>query len=248
MKAIIVEDEKNVRKGLIQMIQTFCPEVNIIGEAQNAKEAQQLIKAAFFDLLFLDIELPDGSGIDLLRKAKNRDFQVIFVTAYNQYAIDAFRLSAVDYLLKPVNPDHLIEAVKKAQKSNARIQSEISLSLLMNNWPGQDKKIILKNSDNMHIVRIKDILFCKADGSYTCFHMVNGEKVLTSTNLKEYEKILSKSGFIRSHHSYLVNYHHIVRFNKNDGGQLVLSEGSIIPVSSRKKDQLIKAMQHLSGI
>lgn len=247
MKAIIVEDEKNVRKGLIQMINTFCSEVQIVGEAQNIKEAQHLLSKSSFDLLFLDIELPDGSGLDLLRETKSRDFQVIFVTAYNQYAIEAFRLSAADYLLKPVNPDHLIEAVKKTQKNNARIQSEISLSILMNNWPGQDRKIILKNSDNMHIVRIKDILYCTADGGYTRFHLVNGEKILTSTNLKEYEKVLSKSGFIRSHHSFLVNYHHIVRFNKNDGGQLVLSEGSIIPVSSRKKEQLLKAMQHLSG-
>jgi len=247
MKAIIIEDEKNVRKGLIQMIQTFCPDLEIVGEAGSLKEAIKLERNILFDLVFLDIELPDGSGIDFLRRVHSRDFQVIFVTAYNQYAIDAFRLSAIDYLLKPVNPEHLIDAVKKVTQMYSKLMTDTSLSLLLHNWSGQESKMMLKDADNIYIIKVKEILHCAADGGYTRFFLENGKEVLTSINLKEYEKMLSKWGFIRSHHSHLVNYNHIIRFSKIDGGTLVLSNGREIPVSSRKKDALLKTLQQLSG-
>ena len=247
MRAIIVEDEKNVRKGLVQMIHTFCPDIKLIGEAGNLKEAFHLSKTMIFDLVFLDIELPDGSGIDLLRRIHPREFQVIFVTAYNQYAIDAFRLSAADYLLKPVNPEHLIEAVKKVTQMHSKLITDTSLSLLLHNWSGQESKMMLKDADNIYIIKVKEILHCMADGGYTRFYLEDGQEVLTSLNLKEYEKVLSKWGFIRSHHSHLVNYNHISRFSKIDGGTLVLSNGDEIPVSSRKKDHLLKTLQQLSG-
>lgn len=247
MKAILIEDEKNVRKGLIQMLNTFCPDIQIVGEAGSVKEAIKLSKTNLFDLVFLDIELPDGSGIDFLRTVHPRNFQVIFVTAYNQYAIDAFRLSATDYLLKPVNPEHLVEAVKKVTQMYSKTITDTSLSLLLHNWSGQESKMMLKDADNIYIIKVKEILHCTADGGYTHFFLESGQEILTSINLKEYEKILSKWGFIRSHHSHLVNYNHITRFSKSDGGMLVLSNGKEIPVSSRKKEHLLKTLQELAS-
>jgi len=247
MKVILVEDEKNVRKGLAQMLNTFCPDIQIIGEAASVKEAIKLSKTTLFDLVFLDIELTDGSGIDFLRTVHPRNFQVIFVTAYNQYAIDAFRLSAADYLLKPVNPEHLVEAVKKVTQMYSKTITDTSLSLLLHNWSGQESKMMLKDADNIYIIKVKEILHCAADGGYTRFFLESGQEILTSVTLKEYEKMLSKWGFIRSHHSHLVNYNHIIRFSKSDGGMLVLSSGTEIPVSSRKKEHLLKTLQELAS-
>lgn len=250
MKAIIIDDEKNVRSSLTRLLRTFCPEVELVGEAANMAQSLELIANTVFDLAFLDIEMPDGSGIDLLRKVPRRDFQVIFVTAYNQYAIDAFRLSAIDYLLKPVNPDHLIEAVQKAKKSVGRDQLEAELAVLLESMQQptqQDAKIILKDAENLYIVQVKEILRCEADGGYTKFFLENQREVLTSIHLKEYENMLAKWGFIRSHHSHLVNLQHITRFNKTDGGFVILTDATQVPVSSRKKDLLIKALQNLSA-
>lgn len=249
MKAIIIDDEKNVRSSLLRLLRTFCPEVEIVGEAANMAQSLELIEKTTFDLAFLDIEMPDGSGIDLLKKVPKRDFQVIFVTAYNQYAIDAFRLSAIDYLLKPVNPDHLIEAIHKVRQSVGRSQLETELTVLLEsiNQPAQqDAKIILKDADNLYVVRVKEILRCEADGGYTQFFLENDRQVLTSIHLKEYENMLAKWGFIRAHHSHLVNIQHITRFSKADGGFVILSDESQVPVSSRKKELLIKALQNLS--
>ncbi|MEM1325429.1 MAG: LytTR family DNA-binding domain-containing protein [Bacteroidota bacterium] len=247
MKALLVEDEKHAREALKQLLDTFCPDVQIIGEAGTVKDAIKKCKLLQFDILFLDIELPDGSGIDLLRHLSQRDFQVIFITAYNQYALDAFRLSASDYLLKPVNPTHLVEAVKKVAEQHARLMNETSLNLLMHNWSGQESKMMLRDSENIYIIRVKEILNCMADGGYTRFFLEDGREILTSINLKEYEKMLAKWGFIRSHHSHLVNYNHITRFNKTDGGTLVLSNGKEVPVSARKKEQMLRQLQEFAS-
>ncbi|MCG8329315.1 MAG: LytTR family DNA-binding domain-containing protein [Chitinophagales bacterium] len=246
MKAIIIEDEKNIRQGLIKMLAVFCPDVDVIEEAGSVQEAIRLSTLNACDLVFLDIELPDGSGFDFLRKTLNRQFQIIFVTAYNQYAIDAFRLSAADYLLKPINPEHLIEAVKKAALLSAKTINDTSLSLLLHNSFEKEKKILLKDVDNIYIIKIKDILHCKADGGYTHFYMIDGQEIITSFNLKEYEKALSRWGFIRCHHSHLVNFNHILRFSRTDGGTLILTNEIEIPVSHRKKEHLLQTIQALS--
>lgn len=249
MRALVIDDEKNVRNSLIRLLKGFCPEVEVIGEADSLASGLALIPKISFDILFLDVELPDGSGIDLLNTIKERNFQVIFVTAYNQYAIDAFRLSAIDYLLKPVDPDHLIEAVQKAKKWAGTNNQETALSILIQNMDPalrQGAKLILRDADNMYVVQVKEILRCEADGSYTRFFLTNNRTVLTSINLKEYEKLLGRWDFVRPHHSHLINLHHVTRFDKTNGGFVFLTEGTEVPVSFRKKDQLITALQKLS--
>lgn len=245
MKAIIIEDEINVRKGLRQIITAFCDDVEIVGEAGSIKEAKALLQITNCSLVFLDIELPDGSGIEFLQSYTNRNFQVIFVTAYNQYAITAFRLSAIDYLLKPINPEHLMEAVEKAKWRQNQFLQERNLQLLFQNLTQKEGKIILKDFESMHVVKIKDIIYCAADGGYTRFILKNQKEIMTSITLKEYEKMLHQWGFVRSHHSYLVNYNHILRFNKSEGGVLVLAEGHQVPVSSRKKENLLRLLNQM---
>jgi two-component system LytT family response regulator len=249
MRAILVDDEKNVRNALVKLIGTFCPEVEIVGEADSIQSAEQLIKTADFDLAFLDIELHDGSGIDLLQNLGDREFHVIFVTAYNQFALDAFRLSAADYLLKPVNPEHLIQAVKRVSRMNGHPSRETELEIIreqMQMRTHQESKIILRDSENIFVVKIREIVRCEANGGYTHFVLADGRTILTSIHLMEYEKILCKCGFIRAHRSHLVNTQHIISFSKQDGGTLFLTQNNSVPVSSRKRDALLKALEEIA--
>ena len=248
MRALIVEDEINVRKGFVKMLGAFCPDVKIIGEAGTVEDGIDLINESEFDILFLDIQLPDGSGFDLLHRINERDFSLIFVTAFDKYAIHAFELSAVDYLLKPVSPNLLQKAIEKAKIMQSKAMREVSLELATKHLGKeykQSNKIILKDFDSLHIVKVEDLIYCKAEGSYTKFIQVNGEPILTSTNLKEYEKMLGAYKFIRNHHSYLVNLHHIVEFKKQDGGSLILSNKQEIPISTRKKAAILEDMKKL---
>ncbi len=241
MKAIVIEDEINVREGFLKLIKAFCPEIEVVNTADNVEEGIQLVNESNFDILFLDIHLPDGSGFDLMHRISNKNFQLIFVTAYDKYAIDAFKLSAVDYLLKPVSPDLLQKAISKVKSNQKDINKEEKLEILNTHFQKkeQSNKIILKDQESIHLVKISDILYCKAEGSYTTFYISDGRQIMTSMNLKEYDQLLTPYQFIRCHHSYLVNIHEITEVRKADGGYLNMSEGSLIPISTRKKAQIL---------
>ena len=245
MRAIIVEDELNVREGFTKLLKAFCPSVQVVGVAADIESSIDLIQQTIFDILFLDINLPDGSGFDLLNRLKARDFKVVFITAYDQYALEAFKISAVDYLLKPVSPDLLINAVRKVKESQNKL-SDDQLGIISNrisrNISPQDK-MILKDADSMQIVLIRDIVYCTAEGSYTTFNLINGSSILTSLNLKEYERLLEPYGFARSHHSYLINLNHVVSLQKADGGTILMKNQVKLPVSTRKKSGLIEALR-----
>ena len=245
MKAIVIEDELNVREGFIKLMNTFCPEINVVGTADSVESGIEVINSSDFDTLFLDINLPDGSGFDLLYRLEKRDFHVIFVTAYDHYAIDAFKISAVDYLLKPVSPDMLKNAISKIEVNND-ITEEERLSILgekLEKRFSQDEKIILKDADSMQLVVISDIIYCEAEGSYSTFYLTSDRKIVTSLNLKEYERILKPYGFIRSHHSYLINLYQVVSLQKADGGSVMMSSQKSLPLSSRKKSNVVEAMK-----
>ena len=246
MKAIIVEDELNVREGFIKMISTFCPEVELVGIADSVLNATSLIQSLNFDVLFLDINLPDGSGFDLLNSLENIDFKVIFVTAYDQYAIPAFKLSAVDYLLKPVSPDLLQNAVNKVKTSLLQSEQSSLKNLKTNLSKGidQENKIVLKDADNIYLIELNQIIYCTADGSYTNFILKDQKKIVTSTNLKEYEGMLEIYNFIRCHHSYLVNLNHVVALRKQDGGFIETTDGALLPISSRKKAIIMEKIKN----
>jgi len=240
MRAVIVEDEVNVREGFIKMLKTFCPEVKVLSTADSVESAKLMIENTDFDLLFLDVNLPDGTGFDLLDILEAYNFLIIFVTAYSQYAISAFKMSAVDYLLKPVSPTLLQDAINKA-KNGIEKQNREGLKILKNNLNEFDikKKIVLKDLNNIHLVELDKIIYCHADGSYTKFLIENESEIITSINLKEYEEMLATYDFIRCHHSYLVNLNHIARISKTDGATLVLSNGNEVPVSKRKKSIIL---------
>lgn len=246
MRAVIVEDEINVRCGFIKLLNVFCPEVEIVGEASSVEEGIVLIEKTKLDVLFLDVNLPDGSGFDLLHRLTARKFKTIFVTAYDQYAIDAFKISAADYLLKPVSPDRLKEAISKVEATSRDEESEVlsaAEARIIRRF-SQTEKVILKDAESMHIVVISDILYCEADGAYTTFHLRQSKDITTSMNLKEYERLLEPYGFIRCHHSYLANLHHLKEIKKADGGVVVMSDNSLLPLSTRKKSIVVEALKN----
>ena len=213
--------------------------------AEGVETGLNLIKQTSFDLLFLDINLPDGSGFDLVHRLERRDFEIIFVTAYDQYAIDAFKISAIDYLLKPIAPDLLQKAISKVN-TEASIATSDRLMILdekLERAFDQNEKIILKDADTMQIVEIRDILYCEAKGSYTQFYLANNLQILTSSHLKEYERILEPYGFIRCHNSYMINLYQVKSLNKSDGGTIIMKSDKRLPLSTRKKPKVIEALK-----
>lgn len=250
MKAIIIEDEMNVRMGFKKMIETFVPSVQVIGEADCVKDGYELIQKSNFDVLFLDIKLPDGTGFDLLNKIDNRDFSVIFVTAYDDYAIDAFRVSATDYLMKPVSVDELKNAINSVQiypRDIQEAQKEIWNAARQESARKEkydtNQKIILKEAERVKLIPVRDVLYCKAEGSYTSFFLMDKTSITTSINLKEYERMLGSYGFYRVHHSYLVSLLHIKSIEKQDG-TILLSNDIAVPLSLRKRGDLLKVISN----
>lgn len=244
MKAIVVEDEKNVREGFIKLLAAFRPDVEVVAVADSVEKGIQVIQSSPFDILFLDINLPDGSGFDLLHRLSERNFHLIFVTAYDKYAIEAFKLSAIDYLMKPVNPELLIKAIKKVDALvGPTLDDRIDIAESLIADKSAENKVILSDQESIHIVKIEEIIFCRAEGSYTMFQLTNGRSILTSQNLKEYESLLGGYRFIRPHHSFLINMNHILELKKIDGGLLVMTDRTQIPISSRKKASIMEQIK-----
>ena len=200
------------------------------------------------DIVFLDIQMPDGSGFKLLESFEQIDFDVIFTTAYDQFAIKAIKFSALDYLLKPIFPEDLVEAVKKAEKKRSGQGSKESIEVLLQHMkkPETDNpKIVLATSEKINVVNIKDIIRCASDNYYTFFYFTDGTRLLISKTLKENEELLSEHNFIRPHKSHLINIMYIKGFLKQDGGYVMMSDGSKVPVSRRKKEKIIEIINNL---
>ncbi len=248
IRTLIIDDEEYVRESMTNMLSLHCPNVKIVGQAEGVKTGLDAIEASHPDLVLLDIKMKDGTGFDLLGKVATIDFKIIFVTAYDQYAINAFKFSALDYLLKPVESSELKEAVDKADKV---IQYEIEkqLDALSSNLQGNDqsgKKIILKTLDNIYLVKVKDINYIESDGRYSNIFLVSDKKIVVTNNLKLYHEILGDLGFYRVHKSYLINLEYIQRFEKGDGGYVILENDARVPVASRKREGLLDLFDRLS--
>jgi two-component system, LytTR family, response regulator len=245
MKILIVDNEPKLRHALKQLIHLSGFSYSAMLEASGVKEAVEQIQTHHPDIVFLDVEMEDGTGFDLMKQLANPQFQLIFVTAHNQYAIDAFQFSAIDYLLKPVDPEKLNISLEKAinniKTKSLGDQIEILLQQL-NGKTDKEKRIVLKDIDNIYFVKVNDILYCMADGTYTRFFFQNQKNVIVSKNLKEYENILEPLGFLRTHHSYLVNPDKITAYDKSDGGSLILEGNVSVPVSQRKKDSIMNIL------
>ena len=246
MKLLITDNEPNLRTAIRVLLQAFCPEITTIEEADGVQSSLQKIKTFQPDIVLLDVEMDDGSGFDLMRQVLHPTFQLIFVTAHNKYAIEAFQFSAIDYLLKPVDPDALQKSIQRAirniQSKDLSRQIEFLLHQL-NDKHDHERKIVLKDIDNIYFVKVSDILYCLAEGTYTKFFLQHRPPIMVSKNLKEYENMLEPLGFIRTHHSYLVNPSKIIRFDKTDGGLLILEDNLKVPLAQRKKEWVLSLLE-----
>ncbi|MBN1927194.1 MAG: response regulator transcription factor [Prolixibacteraceae bacterium] len=247
IKAIIIDDEPELRELNRTLLSRNFDEIEIIGACGTVDEAVKLIDEKKPHLIILDIRLTDGSGFNILQKIQPYNYSVIFVTAFNEFAIKAIKFSAIDYLLKPIDEKEFCEAVERAVSNinSSKLQDQIETFFNIYEKKTQSRKIVLKTAEAINIVDISDIVYCKSDSNYTTFHFINGEKIMISRGMKEYEELLSDYGFFRPHHSYLVNIQHISKLDKSDGGFLILKEGSEIPVSSRRKKNLIQILESL---
>lgn len=244
ISVVVVDDEQKARETIINILGLSNIDINIVGEADGVESAYDLISKKHPDLVLLDINLPDGTGFDVLKKFSHINFKVIFITAHEEYAIRAFKFSALDYILKPITAGDLIQAVEKANKTINKEENEIKINTVLSNLE-KIKKIVLKTAESIHIVQVKNIIRCEADVNYTTFYMDNGENLLVSRTLKEFAELLESSGFFRTHQSHLVNFDHILRYDKTEGGHLVMDDESIVPVSSRKKEELFKHFEKM---
>ncbi len=244
-KILVVDNEQPIRASLVKLIKHFMDASVLIYEATGVQDGLSQIEAIEPDILFLDIEMEDGTGFDLLRRVEFPSFQLIFTTAHNQYAIQAFEFSALNYLMKPISPaaleNSLTKAIQNVQKKNLHENIEVLLSQMgKSDRPPVDQKIALNDAHGTYFVKIKDIIYCQADGPYTKFVITNSPSLIISKNLKEYEMLLETHKFLRCHHSFLVNSKLIAKFERTDGGILVMEDGNQIPVSQRKKDQVME--------
>jgi two-component system LytT family response regulator len=240
---IIVDDEPKARSTIRDILNLGPVKFNILGEAADVHSAYELILQKKPDLVLLDINLPDGTGFDLLKKFEKIDFRIIFITAHEEYAVRAFRFSAMDYILKPIAASDLLQAVGKAGEVIKNEKTEEKFKAFLANLE-RINKIVLRTAESIHIISISDIVRCESDVNYTRFHLTGGEKLLVSRTLKEYDEMLCPSGFFRTHQSHLVNLDHIRRYDKAEGGHLIMDDDSWVPVSSRKKEQLFRLFEN----
>jgi two-component system LytT family response regulator len=240
MRAILIDDEKANLENLAALLVKHCPLVKIIGSSKNIGDAIDLINLHQPDLLFLDIQMGKSSGFDLLTQLSEKSFEVIFVTAYDQYGIQAVKFAALDYLLKPVNPDELISAVAKAEKRFKRKIENEQLGFLLQELKKTESvpKIALPQQHEIRYVAINEIIRCEADNTYTFFFLASGDKILVSKPLKEYSDLLKPQGFLRIHQSHLINPKFVKSWLKEDGGMLLLENGSKIPVSKPHRESV----------
>ena len=236
MNALIVEDKEHIRKALILLLDSFENDISVVGECESVKEATIVAKACKPDLIFLDINLTDGTGFDFLDETEELQFKVIFITAYGEYALQALKMGAVDYLLKPVDVEELKIALNKIKNLSAETQRQritVARKVLNN----EDDTLILSLQDSFQVINLHELMYCESDKGYTTFYLSDGKKYLASKSLKEFEEQLYKHSFTRPHQSFIVNLKFIDKYDKS--GMIHLKNGANIPVSSRKKDTFL---------
>ncbi len=245
IRTLIVDDEANNRRNLRELLENHFPNMEVVGDADGVTTGLEAIIKNSPELVLLDIRLKDGDAFDLLNELGQITFKIIFITAYEEYALKAIKFSALDYLLKPVRLEDLREAIAKAE---SQILKELNLQLaeLSNNLqPSQSKRIVLRTADKLHFIPVTEIMRCEADRNYTTFFLAESRKIVVSGTMREYEDILSEQGFYRLHKSHIVNLSFIQSYEKADGGTVILTDGTHVPVAMRKKNQLIELFNKL---
>lgn len=243
--AVLIDDDINLRNGMKGLLSIYAPEITIIGEADSVASGVEAIEKLNPQVVFLDIQLNDGTGFDILEKLATKNGKttshIVFITAHEQYAIKAFRFSALDFLLKPVDPDELKKVIEKIKSVLEKSDNYAHIDLLLENIRKKVdnfKRIALSNSDGIHLFEISDIIRCESEDNYTKFFIRNSKPILISKTLKEYEEMLTNHGFVRVHQSHLINLAFLKSYIKKEGGYVIMTDNSTIPISQRKKEQL----------
>lgn len=248
IKAIIVDDELGARESLSKMIEKNCKQIEIVAKVDSMLSAFEAITNKEPDLVFLDIEMPNGNAFDLLEKFKNINFNIIFTTAYDHYAIKAIKFSAIDYILKPIDPEELVQAVKRfEEKSGQKATLDKQFKNLLSNVKPENKlkKVGIPDGDGLVFINLSDIIRCDSDGNYTFFILTSGKKIIASRTLGEYEQMFADDNFFRIHRSHLVNLEHVKKYIKGEGGYVVMSDNSQVEVSRRNKTDFLEKLSHL---
>jgi two-component system LytT family response regulator len=246
IKAVIVEDEAASRQTLRSYLTKYCSQITVIGEADSVKSGLEVIQKHQPEVVFLDVEMPFGNAFDLLEQVENKDFETIFVTAFDHYAMKALNFSASYYILKPIDIDELVKAVDHISDKLKTKEHSLRTKVLIDNLKIENKqlqKIILPLIDGFEVVQVKDIIRCQANDNFTQFYFTHGNKLLICRTLKYYEEILSELDFVRIHKSHLINIHHLKRYKKGKGGQVIMVDDSEIEVSASKKKDLLQRFQ-----
>lgn len=248
LKAVLVDDEFRSIEFLQSLLDKYCPQVNIVATAGNVASGYEAIQNHSPDVVFLDVEMPDGNGFSLLEKFSDISFQVIFVTSHSHYALSAIKFSALDYLLKPVDSADLIRAVEKLESRIDNDHLQLTIEALTQNLKinnREQKKIVLRTAEQIYVVDIKEIVRLEADMKYTTFFMEDGRKILVSRTLKDFDDMLDGFGFLRVHQSHLIHMRFFDRYEKRDGGSAVMKDKSRVPVAVRKKEDLLNFLDNM---
>lgn len=245
IQSIIVEDEIKAKEALEDLISMVSSSVKVVGSASSVEEAIALINKLKPQLVFLDIQLGNESSFEILRQLVDVPLKVIFITAYSDYAVEAFKFSAVDYLLKPVNPEHLSHAIDKVKRELEQRKPTLNMNALFDNLKSlnKPKKIVLSTLDYVHVVDIQHIVKCQSSINYTVFHLQDGKEIVVSKTLKEFDEQLSPYGFFRTHKSWLINLSFVSGYNRKEGGTAVMEDGSEIPVSISRKEEFMEVLK-----
>lgn len=245
-KIVIIDDENRTRELIARMIDSFGFDVVTIPEGENVQSGIEAIEKHQPDIVFLDIQMPDGTGFDVIRSIDNKTFEVIFITAHEEFAIKAIKFSALDYLLKPIDSTELKAALEKALDTiDYKKESSQFEALQKNIQPNEKRRLVLKTQESVHVVELDQIIRCEADRNYTSFFLKDNKKILVSKTLKDYETLLSAHNFLRVQQSHLVNIEYVDRYDKKNGGAVVMKDGSEVPLSPAKRDLFFKRLENL---
>ncbi|MBN2273159.1 MAG: response regulator transcription factor [Bacteroidales bacterium] len=248
MKVVIIDDDTRIINVISNLLSSGFPDIEINATAGDIESGYRAIIEHCPDLLFLDINLPDGTGFDLLQKLETVDFKIIFVTAFEEYALQAIKVSALDYILKPVDAEELYKAVSKGRELINQQEEQLKIKTLIDNFNGKNslKRLVLHTSECVHFVNVDEIIRCEADSNYTFFYLTGKRKILVSKTIKEYTDLLRHSGFLRVHQSHLINTAFLDKYIKSDGGYLKMKDMSNVPISLNRKQEILKILETLN--
>ena len=245
-KVLIIDDENRTRELIAKMIDSFGLDVKAIPEGENVQSGIEAIQKHQPDIVFIDIQMPDGTGFDVLRSIENKNFEVIFITAHEEFAIKAIKFSALDYLLKPVDTNEFRSALEKALVRLADNAEPHQFEALQKNiLPNEKRRLVLKTQESVHVVELDQIIRCEADRNYTSFFLQDDKKILVSKTLKEYEILLTGYNFLRVQQSHLININYVDRYDKKNGGAVVMKNGAEVPLSPAKRELFFKKLENL---